>query len=87
MISTSQSSMAFSGGMAALAVFAIGKTVYDRLRPRHRRAADYKKFWNTIGTSAFLLFAGLIFIGIGVREYYDQPLQHLWPLRTFWPQY
>jgi hypothetical protein len=81
-----QSSMAFGGGIAALAIFAIGKTVYDRLRPRHRQVEDSKTFWNTIGSSAFVLFAGLVFIGIGLREYYRQPLQHLWPLRFFWPQ-
>jgi hypothetical protein len=85
MITTPQSSMAFGGGMCALAVFAIGKTVYGRLRPSHRRVADSKKFWNTIGSSAFLLFAGLVFIGIGLREYYQQPLQQLWPLRILWP--
>jgi hypothetical protein len=87
MITTSQSSMAFGGGIAALAIFAIGKTVYDRLRPRYRRVEDSKKFWNTIGSLAFVLFAGLVLIGIGLKEYYHQPLQHLWPLRIFWPQY
>jgi hypothetical protein len=44
MITTPQSSMAFGGGIAALAIFAIGKTVYDRLRPRYRRVEDSKKF-------------------------------------------
>ena len=87
MLTTPQSSMAFGGGIAALAIFAIGKTVYDRLRPRSRRVEDSKKFWNTIGSSALVLFAGLVLIGIGLREYYQQPLQQLWPLRIFWPQY
>lgn len=83
MITTPQSCMAFGGGIAALAIFAIGKAVYDRLRPRHRRVDDAKKFWNTIGSSAFVLFAGLVLIGIGLREYYHEPLQNLWPLRIF----
>jgi hypothetical protein len=87
MITTPQSSMAFGGSIAALAIFAIVKSVYDRLRRRYMRVEDPKKFWNIIGSSALALFAGLIFIGIGLTEYYHQPLQHLWPLRTFWPQY
>jgi hypothetical protein len=87
MITTPQSSMAFGGGIAALAIFAIGKAVHDRLRPRYRRVEDSKKFWNTIGSSAFVLFAGLVLIGIGLTEYYHEPLQNLWPLRIFWPSH
>jgi hypothetical protein len=50
--------MAFGGGIAALAIFAIVKSVYDRLRRRYTRVEDPKKFWNIIGSSALALFAG-----------------------------
>jgi hypothetical protein len=85
MITTPESSMALGGAMTVLAGARIIKSLYDRFR-LYGRLDNSQQFWITIGLPGLLLVAGLVLIGIGVRDHYGQPLQNLWPIRTFWPQ-
>ena len=85
MTSSPEGSMVFGAAIAAAAALGIVHTVYGRLRPRYLRAEEPGKFWKTMGVCALGLFAGLVLIGIGLTQHYHQPLQRLWPLRTFWP--